>query len=341
MYHMLVTCMAGPINTGQEIVPYLLLHLIPIVIYQLVFLAIPEDPMSLRILANALVKTAAWRLRGHPHDARSKKTKCFKKPKKKPISKKQDIQDMTIKNKLPTYLVPALFATLKIGCCIEAKLHRFLRPLKRAPQFLALQGAFLDNPAVQFDLDSFSIGINNHASRCMTNAPHLFENLHLTNDAGEINGIGEGLAVKGKGMFKFLLEDNNGKTHTIKIPNSLYLPGLKQCLLLPQHWAQEAGDGQTWMGNFERECVLNWHGGGKKTVFFDPSTNMPIFTTAPSSHAYHAFATTFEAPEAPYYRKETVLQYPGRHLMDDEPAFAPEEFVAEENLNFEKEVSVN
>ncbi len=27
--------------------------------------------------------------------------------------------------------------------------------------------------------------------------------------------------------------------------------------------------------------------------------------------------------------------------MDDEPAFTPEEFVAEENLKFEKEVSVN
>ena len=57
---------------------------------------------------------------------------------------------------------------------------------------------------------------------------------------------------------------------------------------------------------------------------------------APSSRAYRAFATTFEALEAPYYRKETVLQYPGRHLMND----APEEFVAEENLNFEK-VSVD
>jgi hypothetical protein len=174
----------------------------------------------------------------------------------------------------------------------------------------------------------------------MANAPHLFEDLQLIDNAGEVNGIGEGLAIKGKGTFKFSIEDDNGKIHTIRIPNSLYLPGLRQCLLSPQHWAQEAGDGQTWMGNFERECVLNWHGGGKKTVFFDPSTNTPIFTTAPSSRAYRAFATTFEALEAPYYRKETVLQYPGRNLMDDEPAFAPEEFVAEENLNFEKEVSV-
>jgi hypothetical protein len=137
-------------------------------------------------------------------------------------------------------------------------------------------------------------------------------------------------------MFKFSLEDDQGKIHTIKIPNSLCLPGLKQCLLSPQHWAQEAGDGQTWMANFERMCVLHWHGGGKKTVFFNPSTNTPILTTASSSRAYRAFATTFKALEAPCYRKETVLQYPGRHLMND----TPEEFVAEENLNFEK-VSVD
>ncbi len=218
---MLVACMAGPMDTGQEIATYLLLHLIPIMIYQLVFLAIPKDPMLLRILANTLVKTAAWRLWGHPHGARPKKTKCFKKPKKKLISEDQEIQDTTIKNKLPTYLVPALFAALKVGCCIEAKLRRFLRPLKRAPRFLALQSAFLDNPAVQFDSDSFSIGINNHASGCMANAPHLFENLHLTNDAREVNGIGKGLVIKRKGTFKFLLKDNNGKTHTIKIQSLL------------------------------------------------------------------------------------------------------------------------
>ena len=59
----------------------------------------------------------------------------------------------------------------------------------------------------------------------MANAPHLYEDLHLINNAGEVNGIGDGLAVKGKGTFKFSFEDHNGKIHTIKIPNSLYLPG--------------------------------------------------------------------------------------------------------------------
>ena len=335
---MLVTCMAGPLDTGQEIATYLLLHFIPLLIYHLLYLVLPQDPTSFHFLAKTIAQTSAWHLRGHPRGARPKIVKCFKKPKKKLVSK--EIQDKTITKKLPTYLVPSLFAVFKVGCCVENKIRRFLRPLQRAPRLLALQSAYLTNPAVRFDSDSFFIGIDNHASRCMANAPHLFEDLHLIDNAGEVNGIGEGLAIKGKGIFKFSIEDDNGKIHTIKIPNSLYLPGLRQCLLSPQHWAQEAGDGQTWMGNFERECVLNWHGGGKKTVLFDPSTNTPIFTTAPSSRAYRAFATTFEALEAPYYRKETVLQYPGRYLMDDEPAFAPEEFVAEENLNFEKEVSV-
>ena len=237
--------------------------------------------------------------------------------------------------------MPAFFTAFKVGCCVKNKLRRFLRPIQRAPQFLALQGDFLDDPVVRFDSDSFSIGIGNHASRCMAKAPHLFEDLHLINNTGEVNGIGKGLAIKGKGMVKFSIEDNNETIHTIKIPNSLYLPGLKQCLLSPQHWVQEAGDGQTWMGNFEQECVLNWHGGGEKTVMFDPTTNTPIFTTASSSWAYRTFATTFKALEAPYYRKETVLQYSGRYPMDDEPALIPEEFVAKENLNYDKGMSVN
>ncbi len=219
--------MAGPLDTGQEIATHLLLHIIPLLLYHLVYLVLPEDPMSFRFLAKTIAQTSAWRLRGHPRDARPKRFKCFKKPKKKMVS--NAIQDMTIKQKLPvaSYLVPAFFTAFKVGCCIKNKIRNFRHPIQRAPRFLALQGAFLDNPAVRFDSDSFSIGIDNHASRCMANAPHLFEDLHLIDNAGEVIGIGEGLAIKGKGMLKFSIEDNNGKIHhTIKIPNSLYLPGL-------------------------------------------------------------------------------------------------------------------
>ena len=59
----------------------------------------------------------------------------------------------------------------------------------------------------------------------MANAPHLFEDHHLTNNAGEVDRIvGDGLAIKGKKMFKFSIEDDNGNIHSIKTPNSLYLP---------------------------------------------------------------------------------------------------------------------
>ncbi len=43
--------------------------------------------------------------------------------------------------------------------------------------------------------------------------------------------------------------------------------------------------------------------------------------------------------EAPYFQWETGLKFPGRRdLMDD---IVNEEFVAEENLNYNKEVSVD
>jgi hypothetical protein len=48
-----------------------------------------------------------------------------------------------------------------------------------------------------------------------------------------VQGINDGLEIKGKGTFKFKVEEEDGLTHKIKIPNSLYLPGLERCLLLP------------------------------------------------------------------------------------------------------------
>jgi hypothetical protein len=104
--------------------------------------------------------------------------------------------------------------------------------------------------------------------------------------------------------------------------------------------AQEAKDGETWM-QFKREfpydCVLNWKR-GKKTIPNQPLSNVPVFYTASLSLRYCAFAATFKAMEAPFFRWEQVLQYPGRHdLIDD---IQPEEFIAKENLNYkEKETS--
>ncbi len=154
-----------------------------------------------------------------------------------------------------------------------------------------------------------------------------------------MDGINSGLDIAGQGTFKFNITDDDGKIHTIRIPNSLYVPNLKRCLLLPQHWVQEAGDKQIWMGNYRDNCVLNWRG-GKKTVSFQLTTNVPVFYTASSSWSYCAFTATFKAMEALYFRWEKVLEFPGRRDLIDIKQLVPEEFVAEENPNYDKEVSV-
>ena len=109
---------------------------------------------------------------------------------------------------------------------------------------------------------------------------------------------------------------------------------------MPQHWAQEVGDKQTWMETKRQwpyDCVLNWKE-GKKTIPHQPSTNVPVFYTASSSTRYRAFVATFKVMEASFFQWEKVLQYPGCHdLMDD---IDPAEFIPEENPNYkEKETS--
>jgi hypothetical protein len=182
--------------------------------------------------------------------------------------------------------------------------------------------------------------------RCMVNAPHLFEDLKLGN-VGEIEGIESGLDIKGTGTFKLKINDDNSMMHEIKISNSLYIPELKRCLLIPRHWVQEAKDNYprpkgTRMSLDNEFYYVHW-GQAKcqKLIPYNPSTNVPILYTAALSRAYHAFAATFEAMEAPFFRQERVLQFPGRGRTVDKPEIVPEDFVAEENVNYWKNMSAS
>jgi hypothetical protein len=172
----------------------------------------------------------------------------------------------------------------------------------------------------------------------MANSPHLFEDLKLT-EMRRVEGIKQGLSIKGVGTFKFKVEDNNGKTHKIRVLNTLYLPELRRCLLSPQHWAQEAGDNYpllrgTRMESDEQNCVLIWgQGKYKKTIPFNSNSNVPIMYSTSLSFAYCTFAATFETMEANFFCQEHVLQVPGlHHLQRDAPN--KQEFNAKENLNF-------
>jgi hypothetical protein len=56
--------------------------------------------------------------------------------------------------------------------------------------------------------------------------------------------------------------------------------------------------------------------------------------SASSSLAYRAYATTFEALRATYFRREHVLQFPGHRRRD---SLDEREFIAKENVNYEKD----
>jgi hypothetical protein len=103
------------------------------------------------------------------------------------------------------------------------------------------------------------------------------DNLILSNE-GSVDGISDGLSIKEKGTFKFTIGDGNGSWHNICIPKYLYVPGMKKCLLSPQHWAQTAVDKKTWMRNFDDCCILILNG-GQKTNPFSTITNVPTFYT--------------------------------------------------------------
>jgi hypothetical protein len=145
----------------------------------------------------------------------------------------------------------------------------------------------------------------------------------VLSNKGTVYGINDGLAVKGRGAFKFTIGNNNGRRHNICIPESLYISGMKKCLLSPQHWAQMAAYKKIWMGNFDDCCILFWKG-GQKTVPFSTSTKVPTFFMAPSLRMNQTFAATFEALEIPFSQRETVLQVPGRTLLREDAEITSE-----------------
>ncbi len=161
----------------------------------------------------------------------------------------------------------------------------------------------------------------------------------MPHDKQRVNGINKGLTIAGEGTFQFTITDDNGRHHTIQISNSLYLPGLKNCLLSPQHWAQEAGDNQTFMGKFAYCCTLQWGDGFVKTIPFNPTT--PIFHKTPASCTYRVFTAAYDACEAAFYRCETVLQVPGLSVLREAAELDPSKFVAIENLNLCKKMCEN
>jgi hypothetical protein len=143
---------------------------------------------------------------------------------------------------------------------------------------------------MHFDMDSFLVGMNTIASITMGTRPKHFDDLILASKDGVVEGNEGGLAIKGWGTFNFNIEDNQGNMHHIRIPNIMYIPGLKNCLLSPQHWVQEAKDKLplprgTRMKNNNEAIILIWGQGTYcQTITHSQDTNTLVFQMALASY---------------------------------------------------------
>ena len=223
--------MAGPslLDTGQfNVIMTLFIFVLPIIIISLIHSILPKNPKSLHLLKTTILRGTPWASRGH----RGPIWRHHRKVKKKDKNRNPETTTMA-RHWLRAHVFALTMASLKVGCHVKSSLRCLHH--SHCPHLHALASIKGDSTSgqVHFDSDLFSICINNHASYCMANSPHLFDDLILS-DVGKADGINEGLAILGKEAFKFSISNDDGKVHCIRIPNNLYLPKLQGCLLLPQ-----------------------------------------------------------------------------------------------------------
>ena len=90
----------------------------------------------------------------------------------------------------------------------------------------------------QHDSDSFEIGIDNHASKCIEKDENNFITQITPTSNTILRGAGGNLKVRGFGTVRWKITDDKGQEHNITIKGCLYVPDIYACLLSPQHWAQ-------------------------------------------------------------------------------------------------------
>ena len=141
------------------------------------------------------------------------------------------------------------------------------------------------------DSDSRKLGIDNRATAFISGDINDFEG-PLSESGKVVRGFG-GQRVTGamNGTAVIRLEDDHGIIHKFRLPNSYYVPGSKDRLFSPQHWAQELRKqklGPATETTDADKVVLQW-GPHRRTICLDPRTNVATIRTAPSYDRFVAY----------------------------------------------------
>jgi hypothetical protein len=168
-------------HVGHQ-VTYLEIFIMPYLLRCLFQAAYPTDPMLCKTTYDVFICKSPWQWL-----TRGRRTHSI--PKRLHRKKKPSVHlqtELTVKAKLRTYLVSVVVSAFKAGCRVEGWLRELLTfhclrelPSFPGPNFTALSSAIDRTRAVHFNSDSYPIGIDTHATRCMANAPHRFKDLKL------------------------------------------------------------------------------------------------------------------------------------------------------------------
>ena len=177
--------------------------------------------------------------------------------------------------------------------------------------------------ATGFDSDSYTLHVDNCASRCIT---HSIEDFISPPQKviGRVKGMGgNNVAVAAVGTLKWTIDDDNGTSHTFLIPRSLYIPDSPARLFSPQHWAQEQKDDVplkhgTSHTTYSDHVMLVWgQQQYRKRIGFDKS-NVATFSTSPGCKQYRTFCACAEALKKTRSEKGEYTAFDATLIVDDE-----------------------
>ena len=94
--------------------------------------------------------------------------------------------------------------------------------------------------------------------------------------------------MEGRKTLKFLINDNDGVTHTITITNDVHIPYLPMVLVSPQNWAQQTSD-----GTGGKNTILSFRG-YRKTIPYSMQSNTLRFCSPSGTLRYQYFAAILE-----------------------------------------------
>jgi hypothetical protein len=121
-----------------------------------------------------------------------------------------------------------------------------------------LAASSIDRSAA-FDSDSKPIAIDNCSSRCLTNSRQDFLPGTVSRCNVAVSGVGGLIKCKTKGTVSWTIEDDQGRSHDVLIPDTPMCTMLPNRLFSPQHWAQEIENKSRLpiLGSWRPHCTTN------------------------------------------------------------------------------------